>query len=58
MKIYRYLKIYLHKYLIKQWTDEVNANSEQRTLISDFLRELVELGYGKNGKIRDYKILK
>ena len=38
--------------------DEINANSEQRTLISDILRELVELGYGKNGKIIDYETLK
>jgi len=39
-------------------TDEVNVNSEQRILISDILWELVELGYGKNGKIIDYETLK
>ena len=39
-------------------TEEVNVNTEQRTLISDILRELVELGYGKNDKMIDYETLK
>lgn len=39
-------------------TEELNVNSEQSTLISDILRELVELGYGKNEKIIDYETLK
>ena len=32
-------------------TEALNINNEQRTLISDILRELVELGYGKNDKL-------
>ena len=39
-------------------TEEVNVNTEQRTLISDILRELVELGFGKNDKMIDYETLK
>ena len=38
-----------------------NNRYKERTLISDLLRELISLGYGKNGKIitsKDLKILK
>ena len=38
--------------------DEINANSEQRTLFSGISRKLIELGYGKNGKIIEYETLK
>ena len=38
--------------------DEVNVNNKQRSLISDILRELVELGDGKNRKIIEYETLK
>ena len=41
---------------------DINSNKyEEKCLVSDLLRELIELGYGKNGKvikINDYKKIK
>jgi len=58
-----YTKVSIWKFIIISISsnyepDEVNVNSEQRALISGILIELVELGYGKNGKIIDYETLK
>ena len=41
--------------------NDINIRYNEKTLISDLLRELVDLGYGKNGKIikmSDYKKIK
>jgi len=41
---------------------DINSNKyEEKCLVSDLLRELIELGYGKNGKViklNDYKKIK